>query len=125
MGLAAAIGAGAGFLGRIVPRRALRWERRRAFPDATVTLEIRLPESWSGQGEVLLLLEEPEGTRTLSGGPVQIVAGQGTGQVRLTYPHPRRVPGKYRYHAELRADGRSWRTGSPVVYTLRKAAWFS
>ena len=125
MGLAAAIGAGAGFLGRIVPRRALRWERRRAFPDATVPLHIRLPESWSGQAQMVLLLEEPGGTRSLDGGQVEIVDGQGTGELRLTYPYPGRVPGKYRYHAEVLVDGRSWRTGSPVTYTLGKAAWFS
>ena len=125
MGLAAAIGAGAGFLGRIVPRRALRWERRRAFPDATVALEVRLPESWTGQGQVVLILEEPGGSRTLPGGQVEIVDGRGTGGLCLTYPHPGRVPGRYRYHAELRIGGRTWRTGSPVTYSLGKAAWFS
>jgi len=125
MGLAAAIGAGAGFLGRLVPRRALRWDRRRAFPDATVPLEIRLPTPWSGQAQVVLWLEEPQGTRTLPGGSVEVVDGRGIGELRLTYPHQGRVPGKYRYHAEIQADGRSWRTSSPVTYTLRKAAWFS
>lgn len=125
MGLAAAIGAGAGFLGRLIPRKPLRWTRSRAFPDAAVTLKIQLPTRWSGQASVTLLLEGPEGKRSLPGGTVLLKEGTGEEVLCLTYPHQGRVPGLYRYHAEVHVGSRSWRTSAPVSYSLRKAAWFS
>ena len=125
MGLAAAMGAGAGFLGRLVPRKTLRWNRTRAFADAQVVLQVHLPTSWTGQASVVLWLDEPQGRRSVPGGEVKITAGRGAGSFTLHYPHPGRVPGVYRYHAEVCVDGQTWRTSSPVTYTLRRVAWFS
>jgi hypothetical protein len=104
----------------------VHWDTSVTQPGASARLQLRLAGAHDGaRATVVVVLRTPRETLRWDADEIPFVGDEASLDVPLDYPYPGRVPGEYRYDAEVRVGALRGRTHTSVRYRVGAASWFA